>query len=1826
MSVNRIKLLVIFSMIVLIITSTYLTIPYSLSDSKNDAFSNSMSRKYDGLSDIYRSSIFPLNHKRSILYVYDPTTGYPIIRDSFIGIFSEYFQIDSVQLSTFLSFSPSNLSEYLAVVIDPSIGGLHGKDVSYEEAKKILLSGKPLLLLGASHGVIDRFEGIPSTSFQKGPITVASFSSEVMSHDIFNRPFHINASLQISVPSQSSDYYISSLLTSNMIPLGYNDSNVVLLFYENPKLIQKTMWFAVDDLSNITTACSELITNILFWLTSTSRVTNLIDFILHSQILNGTSYLGYGGFSSFSEGLITNTYFFLQVCKMLNLSYNPYKTSIIQFLLKHYNSTSGSFEDYDVITSLWSTAWVTGLAVSILADLNSLDMINVTLTLNYLLSLQDSSGGFRSDSQSNDVNILNSFGAVKGIYAIDKTLSGVNKTALISYISSLQILDDTSSFYGGFKLSTTYPMAKIRYSYYALELLNLLNSSSSIDTNALSIFINNLEQDNGGFVDNIYSDSYWSTGLAVYLLSEIGRIDSLNNFTKTQEFLLGLQAADGGFTSDIGEKVTTVDWTYYSVLGLNSIGVLPRRVSSLESFLKSLFSPNGGMGYPPSWGSIFDTYFALKILNITGASSSIFNITALLNYLNDSYVPNGYFFMTRYFSESVPLPIKYRAMYWPLKGVIETQYGLFSLQLLGALSEFVNLYGSTIISTLNSSQCVDSTSPFYGMFSYIPIAFYNNFTIRYTFTMSATYLLQLLNALDSIKDIYALKEYMNRTFSYSIYPRPIYDITLPPSYTNVIPLYTTYSSLIASEYLGILNDTILSNAFRVVNTYTNNTDLRTMYFKLKILEFLGKYNSSINYMQYFNKSIVLSILLSHQTKTGYFNDTVPADYWLESSSFALELVHDLKLTFYFDRSFSLTVASLSFNWSNTLYLGKHYMIKENVIEEPFYNLQINSDVFANVGSLTYTFTNLGNGSYWTGFSINSSEYLGPIEIQIFSFYKLYSPAIVCISATVVSSLNISYHTNKPAMNFTTRDTLEILITVKTPTNVLINDASVTGTIENKSLVFDNLLNGSYISNISLANYEGFVNITLHVDRVYCTPALTTFQIFVFNSSTVTKLNINATRVSWGEYLNLTILISNSIVAPDGTATILLDGIPIKNVTIKNSLGSYLFKISPNTPLGLHNITCIFNYYNQDALFLPSSDTQQFTVFLEPDAILNVNNTAIYTNEFVLINGLVKWSNISVNCNVSLLIYDVQRNTTVFAENYSASDVSLVWSTNRYGMYNITFSIIGNESVISSEKWVIINVEKQEIVINVIGFKNSKYYHENMTINLTAISTISNYSVEIPLSLYVNDSLIISKVAPVEITILYTDIPMGIVNISIVFSGNDTFSFAVWSKLVEVIPSQVNISISSVAIDHDFIISNFSVFSQYGGIPKNVNIDVVILNPLNQTVVVTSLPISNLTISWIANITGHYRIIVTFNGLTYGFERKEISFLVFWDSLYLYDPVDLLITSSTTKIYAYQTVNISIELSNDVYYLNANLTIYRGNELITTARIFKSNRTFSFLPEVYGVYNLTITWFNASTVTSKSLLINVAPIPINFSVSLNKQEFIVNENAQLTINISSSRSFINGVLIIELNNTVINKIPVLSSLTATSITCNLTNLRVGVFYLKVHFTSKTFENATWSTKIVVKKIPVILKVLSYTDQVTVGDKVRISLQLINNITGKPIYGQKISLLIFWPVSGEAQLSNITNADGIVVFDIVAVEEGTIPVSIDFLGTSTYSSSHLSIFVTISKTNQSGAPSSQDLDEPLVMAGFAIISISSLPILYVYRRVNSQVRKLFRAKHR
>ncbi|MHA1470366.1 MAG: hypothetical protein ACTSSP_07375, partial [Candidatus Asgardarchaeia archaeon] len=274
----------------------------------------------------------------------------------------------------------------------------------------------------------------------------------------------------------------------------------------------------------------------------------------------------------------------------------------------------------------------------------------------------------------------------------------------------------------------------------------------------------------------------------------------------------------------------------------------------------------------------------------------------------------------------------------------------------------------------------------------------------------------------------------------------------------------------------------------------------------------------------------------------------------------------------------------------------------------------------------------------------------------------------------------------------------------------------------------------------------------------------------------------------------------------------------------------------------------------------------------------------------------------------------------------------------------------------------------------------------------------------------------------------------------------------------------------------------------------------------------------------------------------------------------------------------------------------------------------------------GEYILSLEWYNMTEYVSKNVSVVVKPISANIWVDISNSTSYPNVPLILTIHVNSTVP-VNGSLLIFVNQSIIKNIELLAYQGDLNIT--LPNLSPGTYQITIHFKSSVFENKTIEEKVKIVKIPTRLLISKLTYETLLGNNVTIVVQLINDIDDTPISGVDVYLLVYWPVSGTEQIIGVTNETGYVHFTFIALEEGSIPFSVEFHGNNIFKGSIAFRYINVQKEDLSDISNNNQstiLTDSYVIAGFAIIGASTIPIIYAYRRVSLQVKRIFKVRRR
>ncbi|MCC6005127.1 MAG: hypothetical protein LM590_12395, partial [Thermofilum sp.] len=138
----------------------------------------------------------------------------------------------------------------------------------------------------------------------------------------------------------------------------------------------------------------------------------------------------------------------------------------------------------------------------------------------------------------------------------------------------------------------------------------------------------------------------WATYEALEALSFLNALNRVTDWSKTVEFILSLQAEDGGFRNRIGDSTSYLRFTYYALRSLyilNSINKVNK-----DKVLKYIMScyKNGAFSDRPEWEEWVDATFwgvkALEILNSLGKIDSDRVADDIISWLKERGGSMGY--------------------------------------------------------------------------------------------------------------------------------------------------------------------------------------------------------------------------------------------------------------------------------------------------------------------------------------------------------------------------------------------------------------------------------------------------------------------------------------------------------------------------------------------------------------------------------------------------------------------------------------------------------------------------------------------------------------------------------------------------------------------------------------------------------------------------------------------------------------------------------------------------------------------------------------------------------------------------------------------------------------------------------------------------------------------------------------------------------------------------------------------------------------------------------------------------------------------------------
>lgn len=1335
------------------------------------------SNSYSNNIPIIEPITFKKNNNNSVNYlsiviIMDTRTGYEIFAQQYKELLRPYFSnITIVNLPDILTGDVRLDNKISAMIVDPSVGSLLGASVNITEAKAILNAYKPTLLMGSAHGVIDRFENIDPASFSLDTIKDVTVANDFQEHQLFNRPFNVNISVDIFTDSFKCDTYKtahSDSIKPILLSLQNNDT-IILGTYSRENIAQKIVWFALENPTLLTDNGKNLFINTVSWLAYESRLSLIIDAIQNLQILTNSLFVGYGSFVFSKTPSIKNTYYYTKTMYDEGWGNKIEKQAIVNYIMTLFYEEQGYFEDIDTQFERYSKIETIGFAVETLYLLDYLSEIDWTKTIDFIKNCQGSEGGFNDDPNSTGTeDIYNTWAALKALKRLDPLFNSINVTQVVTYIKNLQDLDIFSTTYGGFKSKTSSWLADIKSSYYAVDSLIMLGKLDEIDANALSIFINNCESSDGQFKNSPVSTSY-ATAEAVWILYKINRLYSLDNATNTINKLRQSQQVDGGFGDNPEDYYTELETTSRAIDALSILNSEPINVTNVLYFLNNSITVVGGAANNRLIGDLWQTYSALRIINMSGMLNNI-NVTAVKIFLNKTYYTEqkNYFLFTAFYNGTIFRDLVYYALFFSQSGNILNYFAIKGIQF-SEDYEFLANIEEDISQEILNSQVKDHISKYNGMFKRsTDITIPNDYNTKFDTTIFSTLSLDELNKLGNM-DKLATRQYINETYVNSSYPKALYSEQLLPLYNQSYELFTTYYVLEVLRKIGGINQTILQYANQTVFDHINYESITNLYFSVKILEILQDYNFISNFRDCINVSRVLDLIKAHQRDYGLITQSDCPSFYLEETAMSVELLISLRILDLFDDSMIID--------SNIIPPKNNYMLGETIVitgnsslfqyNEPLENATI-CVTFQN--TTVYEFTD-SNGSFLVQIPLNDSKYVGEHQLSLNITYDKLLPSYFITDILVNMSIEVEVTTDKT--EYRNDENITAYANVTTLEGDPVNDAIVyLDLIEiNQTIVMEYIGNGMYQKIFPIESYTG--NLSLHVTAThnYTLPAEDVTSIFVYNKTVVLSVQSNASTVIRPGSIQFNITAQHQQVDLNGTVYVYLDGINIENVTLQNNEAIYLLEISTEISLGTHNITFVF--IPELTRYDTASYDCSFFVMAKPEVQLSLSNNSIYTIETTEITVKALESDDTINVSIEMEIIDINTNDTIVAVT-GKGELVYQWNTIYSGNYKIIAKIIGNDTIIESiaEANLTVFPQPTEVIIHA----SQTNCTVNETIEISVIVNASNL-----------DNCTINENENVYVYV--NDTPMGIYNqkyvfaasisgtylVTVTYMGNETFA-------------------------------------------------------------------------------------------------------------------------------------------------------------------------------------------------------------------------------------------------------------------------------------------------------------------------------------------------------------------------------------------------------------------------------------------------------------------
>jgi prenyltransferase beta subunit len=659
-------------------------------------------------------------------------------------------------------------------------------------------------------------------------------------------------------------------------------------------------------------------------LSSSSNNFNNLESILDEKI-SDLNNLGY--FPQIYQPSLQATYYALFILDAIGKLQQVDQTTIVNYIMSNYNSSSQIFmdkyayryldSDFDFTYYQLSTVLeVNCYAILSLDILGRLDLINIQESINFIWSCYNPiEHGFIG--QPYDVNLENEFkiSTVDNThYAIETldlllnnnwTLYPVEKNDIILFLKSLQSTVPTEMYFGGFYDDLYWSLQSIDYytpsmqsAYYAIKTLEVLEAQDSI---RISDFID--------WIDDVYrNESIYDYFLNVYegigfftfgdiIASTMGLdLSDMYGFTIDRNdviaFILDNRDSKGVWKYSSGNIYAELIDTYQVIFALKESGEIIRLSfndkTEIFTGIQTFFQYDG-------YSLFSKDYTSMNLINsvITSAKirgkANLLNKQQIYNQIMAAYVSNDYYFRKLRISDSNGYflrtdPIEYstgvKHNYIDTVEYVGSHESTFmaldSLEKIGNLSDFGLIYSlNQIVNEIINSQFLESGYENYGGFlphsgfARLPPSDYLNNNVHLKYSYYAIRALELLANFLSLGDI---KNLLINTSALSGFThRDIIEGSetyYKPFQTNNIDTIMEYTYYMI--YLLKAIDSFDLNIQSIKNFIGNNidyTDIKNIYYSFKIDQIL---NLGIQF-DYSSITALLQIIYSESMKEFYLS-------------------------------------------------------------------------------------------------------------------------------------------------------------------------------------------------------------------------------------------------------------------------------------------------------------------------------------------------------------------------------------------------------------------------------------------------------------------------------------------------------------------------------------------------------------------------------------------------------------------------------------------------------------------------------------------------------------------------------------------------------------------------------------------------------------------------------------------------------------------------------------------------------------------------------------------------------------------------------------------